>query len=147
MALQDYFDQKLREIAPIDGVSFVNPKDPKTWRVDFKPEATEEQKAAVNLILQTVPVEYYIEQTQYVEQRRVEYPAIEQQLDTLYHHGLDAWRASIKAIKDKYPKPANADVPLHELLPEIPEGFPYPTIGQVGASQDPFSSDDQPQNS
>jgi len=26
------------------------------------------------------------------------------QLDDIYHNGIDGWKASIKAIKDKYPK-------------------------------------------
>ena len=26
------------------------------------------------------------------------------QLDDLYHNGIDGWKASIKVIKDKYPK-------------------------------------------
>jgi hypothetical protein len=43
--------------------------------------------------------------TYYYDMRRVEYPSIHDQLDTLYHHGLDAWKAQIKEVKDKYPKP------------------------------------------
>jgi len=27
------------------------------------------------------------------------------QLDKIYHSGVNAWKADIKAIKDKYPKP------------------------------------------
>jgi len=34
-----------------------------------------------------------------------EYPTIEEQLDMLYHGSLTSWRAEIKKIKDKYPKP------------------------------------------
>jgi hypothetical protein len=37
-------------------------------------------------------------------QRKKEYPAIEDQLDDIYHNGIDAWKATIKATKDKYPK-------------------------------------------
>ena len=40
----------------------------------------------------------------YADKRRAEYPAIPDQLDTLYHGGYDAWKATIKAVKDKYPK-------------------------------------------
>ena len=36
--------------------------------------------------------------------RQAEYPSIADQLDTLYHSGLDAWKAQIKTVKDKYPK-------------------------------------------
>jgi len=39
------------------------------------------------------------------ENRRKEYPSTADQLDDLYHNGLDAWKATIKATKDKYPKP------------------------------------------
>ena len=41
----------------------------------------------------------------YKSQRRAEYPNIEDQLDDIYHNGIDAWKATIKATKDKYPKP------------------------------------------
>ena len=41
----------------------------------------------------------------YKSQRRAEYPRIEHQLDDIYHNGIDGWKASIKTIKDKYPKP------------------------------------------
>ena len=33
------------------------------------------------------------------------YPPIADQLDQIYHEGIDAWKADIKAVKDKYPKP------------------------------------------
>ena len=32
------------------------------------------------------------------------YPPIVDQLDDLYHNGIDGWKATIKAVKDKYPK-------------------------------------------
>ena len=40
----------------------------------------------------------------YEEKRKAEYPSIEDQLDDIYHNGVDAWKATIKAVKDKYPK-------------------------------------------
>ena len=42
---------------------------------------------------------------EYQRKRKEEYPSWEDQLDKIYHSGLDAWKADIKAIKDKYPKP------------------------------------------
>ena len=42
---------------------------------------------------------------EYQRQRKAEYPAWEDQMDKIYHQGIDAWKADIKAIKDKYPKP------------------------------------------
>ena len=40
----------------------------------------------------------------YQEKRKLEYPNWEDQLDKIYHSGVDAWKADIKAIKDKHPK-------------------------------------------
>ena len=41
---------------------------------------------------------------QYARNREEEYPTIANQLDDLYHNGIDGWKTTIKAIKDKYPK-------------------------------------------
>ena len=48
--------------------------------------------------------EDYVGVTTYTEARAAEYPPIVDQLDKIYHEGIDAWKADIKAIKDKYPK-------------------------------------------
>ena len=40
----------------------------------------------------------------YQRDRKLEYPSIEDQLDDLYHNGIDGWKTTIKAVKDKYPK-------------------------------------------
>tara|TARA_S200000501_G_scaffold364575_1_gene396963 strand:- start:482 stop:775 length:294 start_codon:yes stop_codon:yes gene_type:complete len=40
----------------------------------------------------------------YQEQRRKEYPPMQDQLDDLYHNGIDGWKKTIKTVKDKYPK-------------------------------------------
>ena len=40
----------------------------------------------------------------YQRDRAVAYPSIAEQLDDLYHNGIDGWKTTIKAIKDKYPK-------------------------------------------
>jgi len=41
----------------------------------------------------------------YAELRAAAYPSIQDQLDTIFHYGLDAWKAEIQAVKDLYPKP------------------------------------------
>ena len=43
-------------------------------------------------------------QPSYADLRREEYPPIEDQLDKIYHSGVNAWKAQIKEIKNKYPK-------------------------------------------
>lgn len=40
----------------------------------------------------------------YIGKREAEYPSIGDQLDDLYHNGIDGWKATIKTVKDKYPK-------------------------------------------
>ena len=42
---------------------------------------------------------------EYKINRANEYPNIVDQLDDIYHNGIDGWKATIKTIKDKYPKP------------------------------------------
>ena len=41
---------------------------------------------------------------QYQRDRAKEYPSIIDQLDNIYHNGIDSWKATIKITKDKYPK-------------------------------------------
>ena len=42
--------------------------------------------------------------TKYQRDRAAEYPSVVDQLDLIYHSGIDAWKAKIKETKDKYPK-------------------------------------------
>ena len=41
---------------------------------------------------------------QYQRDRAVEYPTWQDQLDDIYHNGIDGWKTTIKVTKDKYPK-------------------------------------------
>ena len=41
----------------------------------------------------------------YARKRAAEFPSVVDQLDDIYHNGIDAWKATIKTTKDKYPKP------------------------------------------
>ena len=43
--------------------------------------------------------------TKYQRDRAAEYPSVVDQLDLIFHSGIDAWKAKIKETKDKYPKP------------------------------------------
>ena len=45
-----------------------------------------------------------LENDSYKSKRRAENPSLVEQLDDIYHNGIDAWKATIKTIKDKYPK-------------------------------------------
>tara|TARA_B100000780_G_scaffold54341_1_gene33984 strand:+ start:519 stop:788 length:270 start_codon:yes stop_codon:yes gene_type:complete len=50
-------------------------------------------------------VNNWVDPNAYIQKRLDEYPAWGAQLDKIYHNGIDAWKADIKKIKDKYPKP------------------------------------------
>lgn len=41
----------------------------------------------------------------YMVDRQLHYPSIHDQLDIIYHDGLEEWKKVIKAVKDRYPKP------------------------------------------
>ena len=51
-------------------------------------------------------VEAYVQANAYKELRAKEYPSYADQFDTIFHEGLDAWKAQIQAVKNKYPKGA-----------------------------------------
>ena len=46
-----------------------------------------------------------INRLDYKNKREAEYPSVVDQLDDIYHNGIDGWKATIKTTKDKYPKP------------------------------------------
>ena len=43
-------------------------------------------------------------QISYVDARVAEYPPLQEQLDKIYHDGVESWRTDITKIKNKYPK-------------------------------------------
>ena len=45
-----------------------------------------------------------IADNKYQRDRAEAYPSIADQLDDIYHNGVDEWKKTIKAVKDKYPK-------------------------------------------
>jgi hypothetical protein len=59
--------------------------------------------AQIDAELARLQAEY--EAKEYQRQRATAYPSIADQLDTLYHGGYDAWKATITAVKEEFPKP------------------------------------------
>jgi len=45
-----------------------------------------------------------LENDSYKSKRRAEYPSVVDQLDDIYHNGIDGWKTTIKAVKDKHSK-------------------------------------------
>jgi hypothetical protein len=52
-----------------------------------------------------VAVNAWVDPNAYKAKRAAAYPSIADQLDTIYHKGIDAWKAEIAAVKTEYPKP------------------------------------------
>jgi len=69
-----------------------------TWYNDTTPIA-EEDILAKQKELQTA-----YDNIKYQRDRAEAYPSIADQLDDIYHNGVDEWKKTIKAVKDKYPK-------------------------------------------
>jgi len=49
-------------------------------------------------------VQAYIDAHSYIAKRQQAYPSIPEQLDLIYHQGLDAWKSAIQAVKEEFPK-------------------------------------------
>ena len=96
-------NQRISAVCPIYGISIGSKNDKATWRIDFK-ECTEEQKSAALSVVKAYNFEAEEKAVEYVALRAAAYPPIVDQLDTIFHGGLDAWKAEIQAVKTQFPK-------------------------------------------
>ena len=69
-----------------------------SWSYDIS-EPTAEQLATYETAANTEEALEVV-----LDNRRNDYPSIADQLDDIYHNGIDGWKATIKRTKDKYPK-------------------------------------------
>ena len=69
------------------------------WLDESQTKPTEQE-----IEVKIAELQYQEEVNVYQEKRKLEYPSWEDQLDQIYHSGIDTWKADIKVIKDKYPK-------------------------------------------
>ena len=69
------------------------------WHDGNPTNITNEQILAKQAELQTA-----YDNKKYQRDRAAEYPSMADQLDDIYHNGIDGWKATIKVTKDKYPK-------------------------------------------
>ena len=70
-----------------------------TWLDKTQTKPTEQE-----IELKLAELKYQEEVNAYQEKRKLEYPDWGDQLDQIYHSGIDVWKSNIKLIKDKYPK-------------------------------------------
>jgi len=69
-----------------------------TWHNDTTPIAE------ADILVKQKELQTAYDAKEYQRNRASEYPSIADQLDDLYHNGIDGWKTTIKAIKDKHPK-------------------------------------------
>ena len=65
--------------------------------------STKPTESEIDAEVKRLQAEY--DNKEYQRKRAAEYPSVADQLDLIYHSGIDAWKAKIKETKDKHPKP------------------------------------------
>lgn len=80
------------------GWSYADPFDYSTLEWDLSVD----KPTQLELAEKSVEIYYEKEVFAYKEQRQ--YPPLSEQLDQIYHEGVDAWKATIQSVKDAYPK-------------------------------------------
>ena len=92
-------EQAILRINPDAKISIINNDiDRITWLNGTTPIS----KADIETKMVELQTEY--DNNKYQRDRAAEYPSIQDQLDDIYHNGIDGWKATIKTTKDKYPK-------------------------------------------
>ena len=78
----------------------VNGEEITEWGSEDVSQPSHEDILAEKSRLQT---EY--DNLEYARDRKLAYPSIEDQLDEIFHNGIDSWKAIIQQVKDDNPKP------------------------------------------
>ena len=95
-----YIAQALNVLVPNCAFGCGDTYDSIEWySTNTEPLPTEQE-----VVEKVAELTYLGELNSYQESRKLEYPPIEDQLDKIYHHGVDAWKVDIKAVKDRHPK-------------------------------------------
>ena len=94
-----YFDA----VYALVGGGIVGPTNGTLKDYDFKDGQTPPTEKAIQAKLSELQADY--DSKKYQRDRAVAYDPIPEQLDQIYHD-IDGWKAKVKAVKDKYPKPS-----------------------------------------
>jgi hypothetical protein len=76
--------------------------DVDTCTIQWNNGTSEISKADIKTKMAELQTAY--DNNKYQRDRAEAYPSMADQLDDIYHNGIDAWKATIKTVKDKYPK-------------------------------------------
>ena len=80
----------------------VDGSDINTCEITWHNGTTPISKTDIETKITELETEY--DNNKYQRDRAAEYPSIADQLDKIYHDGIDEWKKVIKVTKDKYPK-------------------------------------------
>ena len=98
--MSSYFTRALEALKPNSIWSVTGDQYSRlVWQDESQTKPTEEE-----IEIKIAELKYQEEVNVYQEKRKLEYPDWGDQLDQIYHGGIDSWKADIKIIKDKYPK-------------------------------------------
>ena len=67
-------------------------------------DATQTQPTEAEITAEISRLQAEYDSKQYQRDRAEAYPSTVDQLYDIYHNGVDGWKATIKAVKDTYPK-------------------------------------------
>ena len=107
MTNEEFRLQAIRELVP-NGSTFTynsSGKKRETYTLVFDPsKESDPTKEQIQAKVAELQAEYNAQA--YARSREAEYPPLEDQLDHIYHNGVESWKTNmVKPVKDKYPKP------------------------------------------
>jgi hypothetical protein len=97
--MNDFIFEAVSNLSPNAVISHTGTVASIVW---ISTESLESTEAEITAEVARLQAEY--DNNEYQRQRATAYPSIADQLDTIYHEGLDAWKATILAVKEEFPK-------------------------------------------
>tara|TARA_R100000005_G_scaffold88262_2_gene58026 strand:+ start:1676 stop:1984 length:309 start_codon:yes stop_codon:yes gene_type:complete len=98
-----------RKATIADALVSINPEIKFTYRAEdynrLKILSDHSKPTKAEIDSEIVKVQAQFDSEHYKLERASQYPSIQDQLDMLYHQGIEGWKAEIKKVKDAHPKP------------------------------------------
>jgi hypothetical protein len=99
-----FYREAITKLVP-EGTIFETIFDENGWRIGRwgSPSVTKPTEKEIDAKVAELQAEY--DANQYQSDRASAYPSWQEQMDLLYHGGVDALKAELKKTKDKFSKP------------------------------------------
>jgi len=94
------------EIGTTDALQSLKPKAQWVLRGDELEwlDAVQTEPTSSEIDAEVVRLQGVYDGNAYQRSRAAEYPTWQDQLDDIFHNGIDGWKATLQVTKDKYPK-------------------------------------------